>query len=71
MTRRSPKMLTCPACRHTVSSEADRCPVCGHPIKRGFLGRAGTERRFNVGCLTAIIVVVALTMAMMCTRIVH
>jgi hypothetical protein len=26
-----------------------------HPIKRGFLGRAGTERYFNVGCLTWIL----------------
>lgn len=70
MTWRSP-MLKCPACRHTVSSAADRCPSCGHPIKRGFLGRAGTERHFNVGCLIVVIVVLALTMAAMCTRIMH
>lgn len=41
----------CPACRGPASPEADRCPHCGHPIKRGFLGRAGGERAINLGCL--------------------
>jgi len=64
-------LITCPECSKQASDQADACPSCEHPIKRGFLGRAGTERRFNIGCLTAIIIIVALTMAMMCARIMH
>ena len=25
-------MINCPACRKTISSVAQSCPVCGHPI---------------------------------------
>jgi hypothetical protein len=39
-----------------------------HPIKRGFLGRAGPERYFNVGCLIMIIVLVVVMMAIMYSR---
>jgi predicted amidophosphoribosyltransferase len=53
-------LVICPTCKGTASREADRCPHCGHPIKRGFLGKAGTERTLNVGCLIIILVVVAL-----------
>jgi hypothetical protein len=34
------------------------------PIKRGFLGRAGTERYLNVGCLLMIIAFVILMTVM-------
>ena len=53
-------LVICPACKGTASKEADRCPHCGHPIKRGFLGKAGTERAFNAGCLFIILVLLAL-----------
>jgi hypothetical protein len=42
-------LIKCPACSKEVSDQADTCPACGQPIRRGFLGRAGTERTFNVG----------------------
>jgi predicted amidophosphoribosyltransferase len=64
-------LIKCPSCSKDVSDQADVCPACGHPIKRGFLGRAGTERHFNIGCLVVVIVVVVLTMALMCSRIMH
>jgi hypothetical protein len=51
------KLIQCPACKREVSSAADSCPACGQPIRRGFLGRAGTERIFNIGCLTVILVI--------------
>ncbi len=50
--------INCPVCARQCSPEADRCPQCSHPIKRGFLGRAGTERTFNV--IVASVVVVML-----------
>lgn len=55
-------LIQCPECKGQVSSEADVCPKCGHPVKRGFLGKAGTERIVNVGCL--IIILVALAFAL-------
>jgi len=27
-------LITCPSCRHPVSSMAETCPHCGHPVKR-------------------------------------
>src|ERR1035437_10295366 len=45
--RSNRNLRPCPACRAQVSNETDTCPHCGHPIKRGFLGKAGTERVFN------------------------
>jgi len=50
-------LVTCPACKREVSSEADRCPHCGQPIKRGLLGRAGTERVLNIGCLIILMII--------------
>ena len=41
-------LANCPECNKVVSDTADRCPQCGCPIARGFLGRAGTERTMNV-----------------------
>jgi len=52
------KLIECPACHKQVSSEADTCPSCGQPIKRGFIGRSGTERVLNVGCLIIILVLI-------------
>jgi uncharacterized paraquat-inducible protein A len=63
----NPNLETCPACRAQVSREADVCPHCGHPIKRGFLGRAGTERVLNVGCFIIILVIVALVVLGSCS----
>jgi len=59
-------LVTCPACNRAASKEADRCPHCGHPIKRGFLGRAGTERFVNLGCLFIIMSIVALVLIRGC-----
>jgi hypothetical protein len=50
-------MKPCPICGNIVSPNADRCPKCGEPIKRGFLGRAGAERFWNVGCLIVLLIV--------------
>jgi hypothetical protein len=60
-------MITCPECGKPVSGEADNCPHCGIPIKRGFLGKAGTERALNLGCLFAIMVAVALVVLHSCS----
>ena len=65
------RLIKCPECPHRVSDQADRCPACGHAIKRGFLGRSGTEGTFTIAGLVVLIVVVVLTMATMCARIVH
>ncbi len=27
-------LIECPACRHTVSDEAEACPGCGCPVAR-------------------------------------
>ena len=48
--------ISCPSCRRPVSREADVCPACGHPIKNGFLGKAGASRVLNVGCLIFILI---------------
>ena len=64
-------LIKCPSCSKDVSDQADTCPACGHPIKRGFLGRAGTERTFNIGSLVVVIVVVVLAMATMYARIMN
>ncbi|MBM3859287.1 MAG: hypothetical protein FJ395_06520 [Verrucomicrobia bacterium] len=53
-------MIQCPECKKQVSNEADKCPNCGIPIKRGLLGKAGTERVINVGCLVILLVLVAI-----------
>jgi hypothetical protein len=31
----------------------------GKPAKRGFLGRPGRERRFNIGCLIVLVLIAA------------
>jgi hypothetical protein len=64
-------LIKCPSCSKDVSDQADTCPACGHPIKHGFLGRAGTERTFNIGCLVVVIVVLVLVVAGMCSTIVR
>jgi hypothetical protein len=63
----NPNLKFCPACRAQVSNETDICPHCGHPIKRGFLGKAGTERVLNVGCLIIVLVVLALVVLGSCS----
>lgn len=47
----NPNLQFCPSCNAEVSRKANTCPQCGHPIMRGFLGKAGTERSLNIGCL--------------------
>lgn len=64
-------LITCPACDREVSDKADRCPQCGHPIARGFLGRAGAERAINVGCLMIVLVLIVLGFLTMCTAMVR
>lgn len=27
-------LIDCPVCRRTISKDAERCPNCGHPIKK-------------------------------------
>jgi len=48
----------CPECDAIVSRQADVCPRCGHPLKRGFLGAAGTERALNITCLVVVLVLI-------------
>jgi hypothetical protein len=62
-------LITCGECKKEVSSNADRCPFCGNPIKNGFLGKAGTSRVLNVGCLLIILVFVALIMLGSCSTL--
>jgi hypothetical protein len=64
-------LIKCPACSKEVSDQADTCPACGQPIRRGFLGRAGTERTFNVGCLIVVLVIGALVVLAMCSTLVR
>jgi hypothetical protein len=64
-------LIKCPACSKEVSDQADTCPACGQPIRRGFLGRAGTERTFNVGCLIVVLVIGALAVLAMCSTLVR
>ena len=54
-----------------MSDQADTCPACGHPLKRGFLGRAGTERTFNVGCLAVVLIIGVLVVLAMCSTLVR
>ena len=61
-------MIDCPECGRQVSDQAD---TCGHPLKRGFLGRAGTERTFNVGCLAVVLVIGVLVVLAMCSTLVR
>jgi uncharacterized membrane protein YvbJ len=61
-------LIPCPDCGRQVSQDADVCPQCGRPIKRGFLGKAGTERTVNVGCLIILLVFLALGLVAMCAR---
>lgn len=68
-TNHTAALRKCPSCGNPVSPEADKCPHCGHPIKRGFLGKSGTERIFNVGCLIIIMVIVVLVLLGTCSRI--
>ena len=61
-------LIVCPECNEQVSNKADNCPNCGCPIKGGFLGKAGTERTLNTGCLIIIFVVVVLFLLGLCSR---
>lgn len=55
-------IIKCSECNCDVSSNAEKCPKCGNPIKNGLLGKAGSNSRiFNIGCLFIIIIVVAFT----------
>jgi len=62
-------MVICEECKKEVSSNADRCPYCGNPIKDGFLGKAGTPRVINVGLLILIMVTVALVLLGSCSQL--
>ena len=64
-------MIDCRSAAGRVSDQADTCPACGHPLKRGFLGRAGTERTFNVGCLAVVLVISVLVVLAMCSTLVR
>ena len=48
-------MLVKCLCGNVVSQKADRCPRCGHPIRRGFLGAAGGERALNIAVLIGLV----------------
>ena len=61
-------IISCPDCGNQVSSEADTCPKCGRPIKSGFMGRAGTSRWLNIGCLIVLCIVAAFGLMAMCAR---
>jgi hypothetical protein len=50
-------LVRCQQCLENVSSGADRCPKCGNPIFRGLMGRAGTERYLNIGCLGLLVLI--------------
>jgi len=53
-------LLPCPSCADNVSPEAAACPHCGHPLKPGLMGRRGTDRVLNVGCLVVILIAILL-----------
>lgn len=57
------RLIQCPACTKPLSKMAEICPSCGHPVKRGFLGRSGKERAVNVGCLLILIIVLAILLS--------
>lgn len=61
-------LIKCSDCQRHVSATADRCPHCGRAIARGFLGRAGTERAFNIGCAVILPIMLALFLLGMCSR---
>ncbi len=65
------ELVTCPACKREVSSEADRCPHCGQPIKRGLLGSAGTERAVNIGCLIILMIIAFFVFVGSCSGLFH
>lgn len=46
----------CPSCGNRCSKLVDRCLKCGHPVHRGFLGWAGTERLLDIVVLIVILV---------------
>ncbi len=49
------KLQKCPACENEVSTKSENCQHCGQPIRRGFLGRSGTERALNTIVLILIL----------------
>lgn len=55
-------LIRCPNCNKEASTEADRCPHCGHPIKRGFFGKTGAERWLNCGCMLVLIVLLVIAL---------
>lgn len=53
-----PGLMTCPACKKEVSTLAEKCAQCGHPLKRGFMGAPGAERQVNLVVLAVVLLVV-------------
>lgn len=49
-------MTNCPECHQQCSRKASRCPFCGYPIVRGFLGRPGWDRNLNVAALAVVVI---------------
>lgn len=52
----NPNLQACPVCKAQISREADICPHCGHPNKRGLMPgqrakSSGVSRGVGIGCL--------------------
>jgi hypothetical protein len=58
-------MITCPDCNKKISESADSCPNCGYkltPEKIAEIKKKGQQgqKRFNIGCLSLIVMFVVL-----------
>ncbi len=62
-----PLRVHCRACGKDIDAAGDTCPSCGQPIKGGFLGRPGTERALNIGCLIIILAMIVLLLVVLAT----
>lgn len=54
------KMITCPACKKEISSEATNCPKCGQPIseevkKKSIQEKIEEKKNVRIGCLIIVI----------------
>ncbi len=58
-----PALIGCPSCNTAVSRDATACPKCGHPIRRGFLGRPGIERNISIVVLAVLIILLLVFIA--------